>query len=93
MDNIIKFVPPERRILDLPNAKMGRQLAVVRELAKLTKPEVQRYQEIITEIDNIHEGIDHWELRHVCAECHTHWPCATHRAIYNETEETCVHRL
>ena len=52
-------------------------------------PEVQRYQEALRKIDNLHEfrepprvlGTDHHEEGPVCAECWNTWPCATHKII------------
>lgn len=89
----VLFSEPSFLDMDLPRRrpKPDPSAAVTGELAKLEKPPGQLAQEIIAEIDSFHEGIDHRELKHVCAECHTAWPCATHRTIYGESRENCVH--
>ena len=80
---------------------------VMDELAKLQrqdpsgKTEGQAAAEAIAEIDSLHEptpanrtGAPLFEENDIiCVECWTVWPCATHRAIYGETKDNCVHRI
>lgn len=72
---------------------------VMDELAKLQrqdptdKTDGQEKAEAIAEIDSLHEPTESLSGKVECAECWTPWPCATHRAIYGETKDNCVHRI
>lgn len=69
------------------------------EVLKVDKPKFQLNEEIIAEIDSLHEPRLSMNDKYVtagllvCAECWTTWPCATHRAIYGENKDSCTHHL
>lgn len=83
MGTTLRFIHPEPRTLELslPHLSEVRNTpAVDDELAKLRtrkKPQVQLFQEMIREIDNLHECVDG-----ECVECWNTWPCGTHKIIH-----------
>lgn len=103
------FLHPDTTYFDFPISQIrrGSPEDVIDELQKLErhdatdKSEGQIAAETIAEIDSLHEptpasqiSIYQFEKEHIiCAECWTIWPCSTHRAIYGESKENCVHRL
>lgn len=90
----ILFVEPDFLDLGLPRrSPRANPLAVVKEgLSKLDKPSGQVAEEKLKEIDSLHEPTTRETVLEFCAECWVEWPCATHRAIYGETKDNCVHR-
>lgn len=90
------FTEPPFLDLGLPKRapKLDANSTVAGELAKLEKSPGQLSDEIIAEIDSLHEAtVDRHTKENKCAECWNHWPCATHRAIYGETKDSCVHLI
>jgi hypothetical protein len=95
------FLHSKRPRLDLSLSEMGSTDAVVLELEKLRKPQVQQHEEKLKEIDNLHEVTKAINTRAdwlesdtpVCAECWTLWPCQTHRIIHHDCGDCDVHRV
>lgn len=101
MDTNLSIVSVEHRRLRLVSP-IVRGNPVAEELAELhKKPEVQRHEEKLKEIDNLHEPTSAINTRAdwleantpVCAECWTLWPCHTHQIIHPDCENCDVHRI
>lgn len=98
MDSTDSVLFAESPFLDLGLPKRRSKLdpvaAVTGELAKLDKPPGQVADEIIAEIDSLHEPryMDGYP-KLMCAECWTEWPCGTHKAIHGEDRDNCVHSI
>jgi hypothetical protein len=95
MDTTPTFLSVSNANLELDLSSMGPSTVSI-ELAKLEKPEVQRYQETLTKIENLHEGVAYKagyaddDVDMACAECQMPWPCATYKLIHppkNNMEE------
>lgn len=95
---------PIDRLVDLSFVRRSPADTVASELSKLPVPtektQGQLSDEIIAEVDSLHEPIlasgtaapYFAEEEIICVECWTKWPCGTHKAIYGEDTNSCVHR-
>lgn len=88
------FREPSPLFMDLPLRVDPTTVPVADELKKLEKSRGQLADEIIAEIDSLHEPrfMDGYP-KEMCAECWTEWPCGTHLTIYGEDKTSCVHGI